>query len=59
MQNWNTFDSPETFSIIISKFPQPIRDRWIRKVLSLRKKVSKGTYIIRPILFYRGRVSSC
>ena len=52
MQNWNTFDSPETFSIIISKFPQPIRDRWIRKVLSLRKKVSKGTYIIRPILFY-------
>ena len=38
MQNWNTFDSPETFSIIISKFPQPIGDRWNRKVLSLRKR---------------------
>ena len=41
MQNWNALDSPETLSMIISKFPQHVRDRWNRKVLSLRKRHQK------------------
>ena len=41
MQNWNALDSPETLSMMISKFPQHIRDRWNRKVLNLRKRHQK------------------
>ena len=41
MQNWNALDSPEILSMMISKFPRHIRDRWNRKVLSLRKRHQK------------------
>ena len=41
VQNCNALDSPDTLSIMISKFPQDIRDRWNRKVLSLRKRHQK------------------
>ena len=41
MQNWNALDSPETFSMMISKFPRLIRDRWYRNVLKLRKRHQK------------------
>ena len=41
MQNWNALDSPEILPMMISKFPRYIRDRWNRKVLSLRKRRQK------------------
>ena len=41
LQNWNALDSPETLSVMISKFPRHIRYKWNRKVLSLRKKAPK------------------
>ena len=41
MQNWNALDSPEILPMMISKFPRYIRDRWKRKVLSLRKRRQK------------------
>ena len=38
MQYWNTLDSPEMLSMMISKFLQHIRDGWNRKLSSLRKR---------------------
>ena len=38
LQSWNALDSPETLSLMISKFPRHIRDRWNRKVLSIRRR---------------------
>ena len=38
MQNWNALDSSKTLSMMIYKFPRHIRDRWNRKVLSVRKR---------------------
>ena len=46
MQNWNALDSPETFSMMISKFPRLIRDRWYRKVLKLRKRHQKKSTLL-------------
>ena len=41
MQNWNALDSLEILSMMISKFPQHIRNRWNKKVMSLRKRYQK------------------
>ena len=41
MQNWNVLDSPEILSMMISRFPRHMRDRWNTKVLSLKKGTKK------------------
>ena len=41
MKNWNVLDSPEILSMVISRFPRHMRDRWNTKVLRLKKRHQK------------------
>ena len=37
-QNWNALDTPDVLCMLISKLPGHTRDRWNRKVLTLRNR---------------------
>ena len=72
MQNWDALDSPETLSMMISKFPRHIRDSWNRKVLSSRKRhqreptlsdlsyfIEEESALVNDPLFFNSAVDEC
>ena len=38
LQSWNVFNTPDIIYMLLSKFPGSARDKWSRKVLTIRQK---------------------
>ena len=37
LQSWNVFDTPDIMCMLLSKLPGSARDKWSRKVLTIRQ----------------------
>ena len=43
--NWNSLEMPVTICVLISKLSGDLRDRWNRKVQSIRRSYGRETYL--------------
>ena len=72
IQSWNVFNIPDIICMLLSKFPGSARDKWSRKVLTIRqnqrrepelsdfiKFVDNETLIVSDPLFSKAAVDEC
>ena len=41
MQTWNVLDTPEVMCMLLSKLPGGMRDKWLMRVLGIRRKLKR------------------